>query len=152
MVEPEFSSLVEHFLMAQVDIALENLIPPTLFGKHEELISQKLTKNLIDAWRCEVQIINESTISDSSSNPETIIEDDQELIKTESTLMAEEDVTSTLLRATPSKSRTKKIPPKPSPYNLFCKDHPDLSKIEKAKLWTKYKADKSTKNLLNKYY
>ena len=67
MIKPEVSSLVETFLTSQVDIALENLLPPTLIGKHEELISQQLTQRLLDAWRQEVIITNENTDSISSS-------------------------------------------------------------------------------------
>ena len=158
MIKPEVSSLVETFLTSQVDIALENLLPPTLFGKHEELISQQLTQRLLDAWRQEVIITNENTDSISSS-PESETQTDSAQhhsdFEVECSLMAEEDINMTLIRGATKKlspSRTPKKTRKPSPYNLFCKDHPHLSKIETAKLWTRYRTDKSQKNLLQKYY
>jgi len=157
MIKPELSSLVETFLTSQVDIALENLLPPTLIGKHEELISQQLTQRLLDAWRQEVIITNENT--DSISSPDSEIQtesaQDDPNFELERSLMAEEDINMTLIRGATKKlspSRTPKKTPKPSPYNLFCKDHPHLSKIETAKLWTRYRTDKSYKNLLQKYY
>ena len=170
MIKPEVSSLVETFLTSQVDIALENLLPPTLIGKHEELISQQLTQRLLDAWRQEVIITNENTDSISSS-PESETQEsetqesetqtqtdsaqDDSDFEVERSLMAEEDINMTLIRGATKKlspSRTPKKTRKPSPYNLFCKDHPHLSKIETAKLWTRYRTDKSQKNLLQKYY
>ena len=158
MIKPEVSSLVETFLTSQVDIALENLLPPTLIGKHEELISQQLTQRLLDAWRQEVIITNENTDSISSS-PESETQTDSAQhhpdFELECSLMAEEDINMTLIRGATKKlspSRTPKKTRKPSPYNLFCKDHSHLSKIETAKLWTRYRTDKSQKNLLQKYY
>ena len=161
MIKPEISSLVETFLTSQVDIALENLLPPTLIGKHEELISQQLTQRLLDAWRQEVIITNENTDSISSSpessetQTQTDSAQDDSDFEVERSLMAEEDINMTLIRGATKKlspSRTPKKTRKPSPYNLFCKDHPHLSKIETAKLWTRYRTDKSQKNLLQKYY
>lgn len=161
MIKPEVSSLVETFLTSQVDIALENLLPPTLIGKHEELISQQLTQRLLDAWRQEVSITNENTDSISSSpessetQTQTDSAQDDSDFEVERSLMAEEDINMTLIRGATKKlspSRTPKKTRKPSPYNLFCKDHPHLSKIETAKLWTRYRTDKSQKNLLQKYY
>lgn len=160
MIKPEVSSLVETFLTSQVDIALENLLPPTLIGKHEELISQQLTQRLLDAWRQEVIITNENTDSISSSpesetQTQTDSAQDDSDFEVERSLMAEEDINMTLIRGATKKLSPSRIPKKtrkPSPYNLFCKDHPHLSKIETAKLWTRYRTDKSQKNLLQKYY
>lgn len=42
---------MENFLKTELDKSVKNVLPPTLTGKFQELMSEQITKEVMDSWK-----------------------------------------------------------------------------------------------------